>query len=128
VSAQVIVRSRSGKRIRGDVPITAANVHEYAPSPEDVAVVRPAFEGFGFETGPLVGISFSITAPASVFERSFRTTLRVGTDGSVEAVQGQRSLGPELPLASLPRSLSERLVAVTFSPPAELHAGAATMV
>src|SRR5262245_52839016 len=83
-TAQVIVRSKSGKRIRGDVEITSRNISEYEPAPEDVAVAQKAFQTAGFEVGPLVGISFSVTAPLSGFERFFSTKLFVDTSGVVQ--------------------------------------------
>jgi hypothetical protein len=119
-SAQVILRSESGRHFRGDTAITAENVHEYAPSAEDVEAARPAFAAAGFETGKMVGISFSITAPASTFERFFHAKLQTDSRGLLK-VKGGRAQGLELPLNALPRDLAERIVAVTFSPPADLH-------
>lgn len=117
VSAQVLVRSASGERLRGDVPITSENLGRYLPSPQDVGTARAAFRRAGFEVGEAVGISFSATAPVSTFEEYFATTLRVLPDGSVEAGPGRL----ELPLEALPKELADLLVAVTFTPPADLH-------
>lgn len=117
LSAQVIVRAASGKRL-GAEPITSRNVAEYAPSPDDTAAVQTAFRTAAFQTGNLVGISFSITAPQSTFEKFFRVKFQRKPDGSY-------GVGPsgelEIPLNALPRELRERIVAVTFTPPADLH-------
>lgn len=119
VSAQVILRSMSGKQL-GEEPITSKNLHDYAPSPEDVAVALEAFSAAGFETGPMVGISFAITAPVRTFERFFGSRLtvergRVRVGGAIDDEQLQ------LPLTKLPQSLVGRVIAVTFTPPAELY-------
>jgi hypothetical protein len=52
--------------------------------------------------GDMVGNSFSITAPESTFERVFGT-------------RGAGSL--ELPLHALPKTLTDHVEAVTFTPP-----------
>jgi hypothetical protein len=106
------------------VPITTRNLADYAPAPEDAEAARRAFRDAGFEVGELVGISFSITAPRSRFEEVFGIRLRVDERGAVAASDREAPRGGlELPLGRLPRSLAERLVAVAFTPPAELHDG-----
>ena len=122
-SAQVIIRSQSGKRITGDTLITAETIRDYQPAEEDVDAARAAFTQAGFETGPCVGISFSITAAPQTFERFFATRLRVDERGVVAPDRGEGPDGLELPLGALPGELSSRLVTVTFSPPAELFGG-----
>jgi hypothetical protein len=135
VSAQVLVRSASGARVRGDVPITSGNIAEYTPSTSDTEAVRHAFHAAGFIVGPLVGISCSITAPVARFESFFAVTLRVRADGAVQVSRGDgNAAGAEasakgdegddaftLPLSALPADLADRIVAVTFTPPADLH-------
>jgi|SRR4051812_6909849 hypothetical protein len=117
VSAQALIRPASGERLSGDVAITVETLDRYRPSPQDVEAAREAFRAAGFEVGELVGISFSVTAPVSRFERFFAARLRVRPDGAVEVGSG----GLELPLTALPPALAGRLVAVTFTPPADLH-------
>ena len=119
VSAQVILRSASGAAIRGDTPITSANIRDYVPSPEDAAAAQEAFAARGFEVGPLVGISFSITAPAETFESTFGARLR-DRKGRVHVTGAPDADALQLPLAKLPESLARRIVAVTFTPPAEI--------
>jgi hypothetical protein len=115
ISAQVLLRPASGRRIRG-AAITSKNVAEFAP-PADVAEqVANAFRQEGFEVGPLVGVSFSITAPASEFERVFEVRLSLVREGSVK-VAGKREDPDTLPVASLPPTIAERIEAVTFTPP-----------
>ncbi len=121
-SAQVIVRAASGKRFDGHTAITVDSLPDYAPSAEDAEAARAAFAAAGFDCGPLVGISFSITAERALFEQFFGATLRGSPKGGDRVVRGGAG-GLELPLGSLPSALRERLVAVTFSPPADLHEG-----
>ena len=129
ISAQVIVRSASGKPIDGSVPITSENVSDYAPASDDVQAAQSAFRETGFEVGPLVGISFSIAAPLTRFEKTFGTKLRVDERGAVARVESDAPGGGlELPLAQLPRHLADRLVTVAFSPPADLHGSGSLFV
>lgn len=131
LSAQALLRSKSGARVRGDVPITSENIAGYAPAAEDAAAAQEAFRAAGFDVGDMVGISFSITAPAIVFESFFRVTLHTAKDGTVTMTgatppataggEGRAGSEQELPLAALPSSLAARLEAVTFMPPADLH-------
>jgi hypothetical protein len=120
-SALVILRSHSGKRVRPEVPITSENIAEYTPSPQDVAAARDVFRAAGFEVGEMVGISFTITAPLTRFEQYFGTRLRIDQRGAVALVGADAPVGGlELPLDRLPATLTDRVIAVTFSPPAEL--------
>ena len=121
LTAQVLVRSKSGKQIDGTTPITSENIREYEPSVEDVAVVRTAFQSAGFQVANLVGISFSITATPKTFEAFFSTKLRFRTKTGIEVVDSRSPTGYELPLTALPPSLAERVVAITFSPPADFY-------
>ncbi len=128
-SAQVIVRSASGTPMRGDVAITAANIADYQPSAEDAAAAQAAFRAAGFEVGPVVGISFSITAPLARFEQVFGVPLRVDERGAVAAGTGAAPAGgTELPLDRLPGEARERVQAVAFTPPADLHGDAGMLM
>jgi hypothetical protein len=115
------MRAASGRELTGDTVITADNVADYLPSPDDVAAARAAFARAGFATGEPVGIAFSIAAPRSTFERVFGVAVHPAEGGGfVAAAPDGRSGTRELPLAALPDDLARRLVAVTFEPPAEL--------
>jgi hypothetical protein len=71
-----------------------------------------------------VGISFSLSASAALFERFFGTTINLDRRGSVRVAGAADPEGLELPLGRLPRELTQRIVTVTFSPPADLYNGA----
>jgi hypothetical protein len=113
VSAQVLLRPASGRRIGGRDEITSENIREYAPPADAAALARRTFEADGFEVGPLVGVSFSIAAPVSTFERVFKTPIKVDDRSSLE-----------LPLAALPESLRRVIEAVTFERPVDFGPGA----
>lgn len=124
LTAQAIVRAASGKRLQGSEPITTRTLAEHQPSPADVETTRAAFEGAGFEVGQLGGISFAVTAPQERFEQLFGVELDVDERGAV-SLAGKKPPpgGLELPLDRLPAALRDRLEAVAFTPPADLHAG-----
>jgi hypothetical protein len=117
ITAQVVLRAASGKAPGGYSIITAENLKDFAPSEEAVARVQAALSTAGFETGPLVGNSFSITAPAGTFEKVFQTELRYREHGGIESVREAGSTSLELPLNALPPSIASLVVSVTFTPP-----------
>ena len=106
LSAQVLLKPESGRELTGESAITTETLGQYQPSPEAAERVRKRYARAGFEVGPLVGISFSITAPASAFEKVFKTRIREAGKGDLE-----------LPKKALPRELAEDVAAVTFTPP-----------
>jgi hypothetical protein len=110
VSAQVLLRPASGRRIGGRDEITSENIRDYAPRADAAALARKTFEADSFDVGPLVGISFSIAAPVSTFERVFKTSIAGST--------------LELPLDALPEPLRRVIEAVTFQRPLDFGPGA----
>ena len=117
VTAQVLVRSKSGRQVSGEAEITSLNLAEYEPSVDDASNASDAFKAAGFKVGNLAGISFSVTAPVGTFETFFACQLRLGPDDAVQVVcQGQRP-GYELPLTALAACLAKRIATVTFNPP-----------
>jgi len=117
VSAQVVLRSASGKRPHGRAVITSENIGEYLPSPETAQACRTAFAAQGFQVGDVLGNSFAITAPRETFERLFKTTLRSRAGGGVESVGPGDRGSEELPLNTLPQDIAQFVEAVTFTPP-----------
>jgi hypothetical protein len=118
VSAQVILRSASGKSPGGQTAITAENISDYLPSAETAARAREAFAAAGFQTGPVVGTSFSITAPIETFEKMFNTRLRLEKSGAIKSVKTE-SGAYEISLRGLPKTLVDQVESVTFTPPPE---------
>ena len=79
ISAQVVLRWPTGKPSADHV--TAANIREFLPVPEIASSARTAFNAAGFQVGPLVGNSFSISATVGVFENLFNIHLRHQQEG-----------------------------------------------
>ncbi len=127
LSAMVIVRAASGRRLSDSGAIDAASLPEHVAAPADVVAVQKVYAAQGFEVGPYVGISFSITARRSQFETAFAVKLKVGRDGAVTVSRQGKSLGIELPLDELRASVRDVIETITFTPPVELH-DATTMI
>jgi hypothetical protein len=118
MSALVVLRSASGKAPGGATAVTAENVREYLPAASSADEARRAFAAAGFEVTEVVGNSFSITAPASVFEKAFKVKLRREEGKGVTAqADADADAGYEIPANKLPASLARHVAAVTFTPP-----------
>ena len=94
----------------------AGPAHDDAVRPDPVSVrrVQDHLRSLGFEVGPLIGTSFSITAPVDLFRRSF------GDDPPVAAASPPRSVGDDLldlPVDRLPDEAARAVRSITFSPP-----------
>ena len=120
VSAQVLLHSASGTKITGETMITSENISEYAPSADTVAQAFAVLAELGFQVGEMVGISLSITAPASTFEKVFGLRLSQGEDGGIKVVANDGATGDEVPATNWPERLADLAMAVTFVPPPEL--------
>jgi hypothetical protein len=101
LSALVVLRPAGGRALTGDEVITSETVAEFLPAPDDAERVRAYFRDLGYDVGPLVAMSFSITGPGPRFEETFGAQPDVG----------------ELPLDRLPPEVSGAVQAVTFPPP-----------
>jgi hypothetical protein len=116
ISALVVLRSASGADPVAATAITSENIGSFAPAPEAAAAVARFFASHGFRVDPLVGVSFSITAPAERFSELFGVPLERRSDGAIVAVQsGTETL--ELPLTTIPDEIRRFVSAVTFTPP-----------
>jgi hypothetical protein len=118
LSAQVALRPASGKAFNAQTAITSENIGDYLPAAETVEAARKGFEEAGFAVGNAVGMSFSITAPASTFEKVFKVKLVADDRGGIKVTDhkgGDQTY--ELPVESLPAELRQFVAAVTFSPP-----------
>ena len=122
LSAQVVLRSASGEVARDD-QLTADRVAAYAPSPEAATHAVAAFEQLGFTVGPLVGNSFSITAPQTTFERVFSMDLAHVAKRSGRKRPSARGESNLLPTSKLPTTVAALVSAVTFTPPPDFGPG-----
>lgn len=122
VSAQVLLRSQSGKKLNEKTVVTAENIDEFMPSAEAVTNATHAFAAAGFEVSNVIGNNFSITAPVDVFEKVFHTKIRLQPSGSAEVLEGEDEQGSKkdkykLPLKKVKKTLAQHVQDVTFSPP-----------
>lgn len=117
IAAQVILRPAGGKEPGPPEAITSENIRAFAPSAEAVDRVPRYFRSLGFEVGPVVGNSFSITGPLFAFEESFGVALRATERGGLKVVGKPGSSEIELPLNALPSGLGDLVTAVTFTEP-----------
>lgn len=117
VSAQVILRPASAQAIDAKVMISASNVAEFAPSPGAVSSVAAELRSKGFEIGPFVGVSFSVTGTIRAFEEFFGMRIRLGEDQAYEFVAKNKTVGHELTGGELPEVLRKSVHAVAFPLP-----------
>ena len=121
LSAQVILKPASGVPVDPSELITAANIDKFLPSREVAAAARKDFAGLGFDVGPLVGTSFSITASQDTFEGAFGVSLTALSPGAATLTGGTGESAYEMPRDRLPEHLARGILTVTFSPPDEFH-------
>ena len=124
VSAQVLLKSHTGKEITGTTIVTSENIADFQPAPGVLESVSKAYEKAGFKVSAAVGNNFAITAPIEVFEREFHATLQMAESGAVTvktaapadnlAKAADKHL---LPLAKAKKGLVENVQQVTFSAP-----------
>jgi hypothetical protein len=124
LSAEVALRSASGKSFNGQTAITSENIADYLPSRETLEQARRAFVELGFEVSEPAGLGFSITAPARVFSKVFKIKILPDERGGIKAAAAKGlQASYELPKAALPKELAQQLVAVSFSPPPDFGPG-----
>ena len=122
ISAEVIPRLEGGRQISTNEIVTSENLAGYRIDRKACENATRFFRQSGFTVAPVVGISFSISGPATLFERVFGGKLTVeessGVVQSVATVDGDA----ELSLDRLPGQLSSDIQAVTFMA-VDLHDG-----
>jgi hypothetical protein len=117
ISAQVILRPASGRTIDGKTNISSENLAEFAPSSKTLSLATAEFRARGFETGPLVGVSFSATAPIEVFEKFLGGKIRLKPDSGQVSLTKHGVVREELSGEDLPSSLREHVLAIAFPAP-----------
>jgi len=123
LAAAVLLRPASGKSIDGYTRITAENIGDLRPSEDTVRAAAAFFRDQGFAVGPCVGISFSITGPVAVFERTFGYKVEIHDDaGRVVAEDG--TLTPDFRLDRLPPEVQTLVTAVGFEQATDFGPGA----
>jgi hypothetical protein len=123
LSAEIALRSASGKSFGSQPAITSENVGDYMPAPDIVELAQKAFAKAGFEVSQPAGLGFSITAPESVFERVFKVKLALDDRGGVKVVAPEGNEALELPLKNLAEELAQYVAVATFSRPPDFGPG-----
>jgi len=118
-SAQVVLRSAAGDVPGPAAAITAASLAQYLPAAHQAAAVQQTFREAGFETGELVGNSFSITAAPERFEAFFGARLDQGVSGGLRVLREGGGAQDELPLDRLPPHVAAPIATVALVPPPE---------
>jgi hypothetical protein len=121
LSAMVILRAASGRRLAGSAAIDTTSLAKHHAAAGDVVAAQRACKDLGFTVGPHVGISFAISAPRSTFEEQFGVKLMRGAGGAIEVARNGKPVGLELPLDQLAATLRKLIDVVSFMPPVELH-------
>jgi hypothetical protein len=103
------------KSVSAQVLLNAAGVAKQLTDAGGAA--RAAFAAAGFKVGALIGNNFSITGPASLFDKFFQVKLARTDRGGLQAARDDSSAGEALPVTALPAPLGEQVAAVTFTPP-----------
>ena len=122
ISALVVLRPENDDA--GSGPITSEVVGSFMPSPAAVEAATSFFAKEGFDVGDAVAISFSITGPRSLFEKLFGQKLEIERSRGGEPRSVRLDSGSlEFNLSVLPKSISQNLRAVTFTPPPDFGPG-----
>lgn len=122
LSAIVLLRPASGRRITGQSQITSATLPEYLPAKDSAQKARAYFQQQGFDVSELAAISFNITAGLEQFEKQFGAAIDLA-EGYPRVKLGKGKFAYELPLDRLPEPLAGIVEAVTFEEPAEVYGG-----
>ncbi len=118
LSGEVVLRSASGQIFNTETPITSENIAQYQPSAETAGAAQRAFAQAGFEVGTPAGVSLTITAPKSTFEKAFKAKITRDKSGAINVTgSGGEELGYDLPVNKLPPELAQYVVAATLIPP-----------
>lgn len=118
IPAEVLLISATGITVDENTLITSDNIEDYLPAAETTQIVSQYFKNNGFEVTPLVGISFTIYAPARHFSDFFNTSLGVDEARGIRVLLNSSKASSELPLNLLPDSIKNLIVTITFSAPA----------
>lgn len=114
ISAQVIFQPATDTAYHGLV--TSKNIAAHLPDKDSAALVVKTFIELGFKTGHLAGTSFSITAPASTFEKTFFVRM-ITTKKNENAVQWvDKTINDHFPVIALPKSVAALIKHIVLPP------------
>ena len=123
VSAQIILPSLSGAKIGSNTSITSENIEKFTPSAETISKATSFFREKGFEVGNVVGISFSITGAAALFEEVLKVTVIIDDNNGTGFARSDGSKTATLEGTAL-KYLPDGLVStITFPAPLDFGPG-----
>ena len=117
ISAQVVVLGRNREEMEGNTEITSENVSQYSTDEKTINELKRIFRDGGFDTGPALGISLSITASRQVFEKFLEVEIYNEEDGIYGFILKGKKAGIELKNEFLPEIIRDRVESITFSSP-----------
>ena len=105
ISAQVLLKTKHGLP-PADADLTAARITQLLPPADVVESVLGELVRAGFQVGTVVGLTFSLSGPRTLFERYFHL-------GDADTDHGS------IPTQRLPGVLQRAVASVVFPPPPE---------
>ena len=111
ISAEVILKSKTGRSLTEDIPITSENIKDFQPSQETINEAVEIFKELGFTVSPS-NITITIVGTKALFEQVFNTKLQINTTDKGISVPPAR----ELTILDSLRHIVEKVI---FIPPPE---------
>jgi subtilase family serine protease len=111
ISAEVILKSKSGRSLTESIPITSENIKDFKPSQETINETVEKFRELGFTVLP-ANITITIVGTKTLFEKVFGTKLQINTNDKGISVLPTRDL-------TIPDILRGSVEKVIFIPPPE---------
>lgn len=114
ISAEVILKSISGRSLTENTSITSNNIKDFRPSQETINEVVKIISELGFKVIPS-SITITIIGPKSLFEKVFNTRLEINTTTKkISIIKPNKDL-------TIPESLRPNVERVLFIPPPEYY-------
>jgi hypothetical protein len=114
ISAQVLLFGEGGRRF-SDAELVAENAAALRAPADSASAAAAYFRNAGFEVGPAVGLGFSITGKASLFEKVFGVKLAGDGRGGMYIAGTKEDRG--LPTGRLPEQVRKYVAAIEFPEP-----------
>lgn len=111
ISAEVILKSQTGRSLTEGIPITSENIKDFQPSQETINEAVVIFRELGFTVSPS-NITITIVGTKTLFEKVFDTKLQINTTDKGISIPPTRDL-------TIPDSLRHSVEKVIFIPPPE---------
>jgi subtilase family serine protease len=112
ISAEVILKSQTGRSLTEGTPITSENIKDFKPSQETINEAVEKFRELGFTVLPS-NITITIVGTKTLFEKVFGTKLQIKTTTDKRiSIRSMEDL-------TIPDSLRKSIEKVIFIPPPE---------